>query len=74
MATKAGCLKCAQLARDLASATFEVAAIQKDILQRDQSITLPEDTAKLRDARRVAREAIDAATEHNLSHATGHWY
>ena len=68
MATKAPCRKCALLIRELASATFEVTAIQKDILARDRKTTSLKEAARLQYARQVAREAIDALAEHKLSH------
>ena len=68
MATKAPCRKCALLVRELASASFEVTAIQKDILARDGKTTSPEEAARLQDARQVAREAADAIAEHNMAH------
>ena len=68
MATKAPRRECALLIRELASASFEVTAIQKDILARDGKATSPEDAARLQGAKQVAREASDAIAEHNLSH------
>ena len=66
--TSLPCLRCSLLARELASATFEVTAIQKDILARDRKTTSLKDAATLQCARQVAREAIDALAEHKLSH------
>ena len=68
MITRLPCLGCALLAEELASATFEVVVIQQDILAQARKITSLEDAAKLQYARRLAREALDALTEHNLSH------
>jgi hypothetical protein len=62
------CSKCALLALELASATFEVTAIQKDILARSREKTSPTDAAMLRRAMGIAREAIDALAEHKLFH------
>jgi len=53
----------------LASATIEIAVIQKDILAQDRlRIKSVNEAAKLQSARRFAREALDALTEHNMSH------
>ena len=68
MATKAPCRKCILLTRELASATFEVAAIQKDILARDRKTTSPDHAAKLLEVRRVAQEAMNALAAHQQSH------
>jgi hypothetical protein len=69
MASRLPCFDCAQLAEHLASATFEVAVIQKEILAqgllKKASVN---DAIKLEAARRLAREALNALTEHNLSH------
>jgi peptidoglycan/LPS O-acetylase OafA/YrhL len=68
MPIKATCRECALLIRELASATFEVTAIQKDILARDRKTTSPEDATRLRNAKQVAQEAVQAIAEHSLSH------
>jgi hypothetical protein len=53
----------------LASATLEVAVTQKDILAQERlRITSVNNAAKIECARRFAREALDAVTEHSLSH------
>jgi hypothetical protein len=70
MASRLPCLECAHLVEELASASFEVTAVQQDILAQGRETTSPEDAARLQFARRLAQEAFDALAEHSLSHET----
>jgi hypothetical protein len=70
MASSLPCLECAQLIEELASAIFEVTAVQQDILAQGRETTSPEDAARLQFANRLVQEALDALAEHTLFHET----